>query len=193
MKKLIFFLSLFYSLIFVSSCSEQSGTSSQVELRFQYTKQEIYASNQYAIWIEDEQGKLVKTLQVCSFTTQGRSRNGEPLVRGYIKRPLSLPTWVRRAHPDDLSDEQLDAITVATPVENGVQTVVWDMTDSEGRRVKAGTYQLVMEATLFQECTVTYRGRFTDSDCGEILMERTITMDNAEREGMITEVSARIK
>ena len=193
MKKLTLILGAVVAAVVLSAASQKpKNTANEVRMDFMYTRQAIYASNQYAVWVENEKGKLVKSLQVTSFTTKGRARNAEPLIRGYIKRPLSLPTWVRRAHPDDLTDEQLDAFTVATPAADGPQQVLWDLTDSNGKRVAGGKYCLVLEATLFQECTVYYRAWFTTDDRGDLTVERTITQNNDEREGMITNVSAQI-
>lgn len=193
MKRITVLIVLLAATLLSATKPTTKNTATQVSISFNYTRQAIYASNQYAVWVENEKGKLVKSLQVTSFTTKGRARNAEPLIRGYIKRPLSLPTWVRRAHPDDLTDEQLDAFTVATPAADGPQQVLWDLTDSNGKRVAGGKYCLVLEATLFQECTVYYRAWFTTDDRGEISVERQITQNNEEREGMITNVSARIK
>ena len=193
MKKLTLILGAVVAAVVLSAASQKpKNTANEVRMDFMYTRQAIYASNQYAVWVENDKGKLVKTLQVTSFTTKGKARNAEPLIRGYIKRPLSLPTWVRRARPDDLDDAQLDAFTVATPAANGPQQVLWDLTDHSGKRVPAGKYCIVLEATLFQESTVYYRAWFTTDDRGNLTVERTITLANEEREAMITNVSARI-
>ena len=64
----------------------------KLEVSFDYERQAGPGSNQYAVWVEDVNGRVIKTLFVTSFTTKGRARGNEPLVRGYKKRPLCVPT-----------------------------------------------------------------------------------------------------
>ena len=66
-----------------------------LEVSFDYQSQAGPCSNQYAVWIEDEKGDVVKTLFVTSYTTKGRARGGEQPKRGYIVRPACVPTWVK--------------------------------------------------------------------------------------------------
>ena len=65
--------------------------------------------------IENEKGEVVKTLFVTSFTTKGRVRGNEQPMRGYVKRPNCVPTWVKTVKAESLSDQQLDGVTGATP------------------------------------------------------------------------------
>ena len=66
-----------------------------LEVSFDYQRQAGPGSNQYAVWIENEKGDVVKTLFVTSYTTKGRARGGEQPKRGYIVRPACVPTWVK--------------------------------------------------------------------------------------------------
>ncbi|MBP5318847.1 MAG: hypothetical protein J6Y77_05545, partial [Paludibacteraceae bacterium] len=79
MKKLTLILGAVVAAVVLSAASQKpKNTANEVRMNFMYTRQSIYASNQYAVWVENDKGKLVKTLQVTSFTTKGRARNAEP-------------------------------------------------------------------------------------------------------------------
>lgn len=107
MKKI--FLMIFAA--FVLAIPAIAQTAKSIELSFDYVKQSGPGSNQYAVWIENSKGEVVRTLFVTSFTTKGRARGNEELVRGYKKRPDCVPTWVKNAKADNLSDKQIDAFT----------------------------------------------------------------------------------
>ena len=65
----------------------KAAKANYLEVSFNYQRQQGPGSNQYAVWIENEKGEVVKTLFVTSFTTKGRVRGNEQPMRGYIKRP----------------------------------------------------------------------------------------------------------
>ncbi len=176
------------------SCASDSTEGKTVEITFDYVKKAGPGSNQYAVWIENENNEVVKTLFVTSFTTKGRIREGEPIKRGYTYRPTCVPTWVTNAKAADMSDTELDAFTGATPKESGLQTFTWDFTDAEGQKVAKGTYKVCVEATLKNEYRILYTGTFTTKDkAGEIPMTETINGYDEAYAGMITDVKATVK
>lgn len=105
------------------------------------------ASSQYAIWIEDEKGQLVRTLYATSFTAKG----------GYKYRKDALPLWVGKARLEQMTDTQVDAVTGATP-RNGQLTYVWDGKDNDGVQVPAGKYTFFIEGTLYWKSRVLFSG-----------------------------------
>jgi hypothetical protein len=117
----------------------------QVTVSFSYKRQSVSASNQIAVWIEDERGSIVKTLYVSRFTGKG----------GFSRRPDSLSTWVGKAKPR--SETKLDAFTGATP-KDGTLSFVWDCSNSSGVPVPAGTYRYVVEGTLYWKSSVLFIG-----------------------------------
>ena len=154
MKRFLFFLFLS---ILIMSCARQK--SSQVnlnaeerqieaaaELSFLYTHLSGMASNQFAVWIEDTQGKHIKTLYATRWTANG----------GWSRRSAAIPVWVKKSGLSDLSKAQIDAISGATP-KTGTLTYVWDGTDSLGSPVASGEYFLFLEGTLRWENQVLYR------------------------------------
>lgn len=163
-----------------------------MELSFQYDKKAGPGSNQYAVWIEDANGQVVKTLFVTSFTSKGRSRGGAKAARGYTFRPSCTPTWVKHVGADNLSDEQIDAFTGATPAKSGVQTFTWDFTDQNGKPVPQGTYRFFLEATYDGPSVVTYTGTVTSgAPAGDLPLETTDIEPSENRKDMITNVQAR--
>ncbi len=165
-----------------------------VEITFDYVKKQGPGSNQYAVWIENSAGEVVKTLFVTSFTTKGRVREGQPIKRGYTYRPTCVPTWVTHAKAADMSDAELDAFTGATPKESGKQTFIWDFTDASGNKVAKGDYKVCVEATLKNEYKLLYTGTLSTKDkAGEVKMQETVTGHDEAYAGMIKEVKTLIR
>ena len=173
-----------------ATATTQKKAATAVEVSFEYERQQGPGSNQYAVWIENEQGEVVRTLFVTSFTTKGRSRDGQPARRGYTYRPACVPTWVTHAKAAEMSDEAIDGVTGATP-QSGRQTFSWDMKDAQGRAVPSGTYKVYVEATMFNQSIVTYTGSFSTKDkAGAIKLSFSETERDEQHAGMIRDVQA---
>lgn len=151
-----------------------------VRITFDYSRMPTHASNQMAIWIEDGTGNLIKTVLVTDFTA-GR--------RGYRNRDMALSSWVEAADPDNRADDEIDAISSATP-SAGSLTYTWDMSDESGERVEDGRYTVKLEGTLFWESNVLYSA-VLDTAAEEDELEITEVRsdpDNPENEEMIQNV-----
>lgn len=165
-----------------------------LEVSFDYQRQAGPGSNQYAVWIENEKGDVVKTLFVTSYTTKGRTRPGEEPMRGYVKRPACVPTWVKVSKVAEQTDQQLDAFTGATPQADGTQTFIWDFTDQSGKAVPKGTYKVFVEATLFGDSDIIYSGTFSTKDkAGDIALTSALTKEDEAHKNMVTNVKAVLK
>ena len=168
--------------------------ASSVELSFNYEKQGGAGSNQWAVWIENSKGEVVRTLYVSSFTTKGRGSANGQRRRGYTFRPTCVPTWVKNAKAEEMTDEQIDAITGATPSASGKQTYTWDFKDAQGKTVPAGEYKICLEATLYFESIILYSGTFSTKDkAGEIALTSTLTQEDEQHKNMVTGVAAALK
>jgi len=189
MKIRIILLAVLAAVIAMPATAQRSKKASAAELSFNYQKQQGAGSNQWAVWIENSEGKVVRTLTVTSFTSKGRGGR-----RGYTFRPTCVPTWVKNAGADDMTDEQIDAVTGATPAQSGIQTYTWDFKDADGKEVPAGDYRICLEATLYFNSIVLYRGTFSTKDkTGEIKLTSTLTEEDEAHKNMITEVKAALK
>ena len=188
MKRFLSLVMVAATLFAATSCAQKSTS---VEVSFNYERQDGPGSNQYAIWVENAQGEVVRTLFVTSYTTKGRARGDEELVRGYIKRPNCVPSWVKTVNANDLIDEELDVFTGATPESNGTQTFTWDLKDQNGAVVPKGTYTINIEATLFFESVVMYQAKFsTDDEINKSLtFTETLTKEDEEHKNMISNVT----
>ena len=174
--------------------AQSKGNAKTLEVSFDYQKQPGPGSNQYAAWIENEKGDVVKTLFVTSYTTKGRVRGNEQPMRGYVKRPNCVPTWVKASKASEKTDQELDAVTGATPQAGGKQTFSWDFTDQQGKKVKDGKYCVKVEATLYQASTILYTGNFSTKDkAGNIPLTSTLTEPAENHKDMITAVQAVLK
>ena len=93
-----------------------------------------------------------------------------------------------------MSDEQIDAVTGATPSQSGVQTYTWDFKDADGKEVPAGDYKICFEATLYFNSILMYSGTFSTKDkAGEIALTSTLTEEDEAHKNMVTEVKAELK
>lgn len=181
-------LSLAFSAV---SCGKKA---SSLEVSFNYTKQQGPGSNQYAVWIENENNEVVKTLFVTHFSALGRARNGETPDRGYHYRPSCVHRWVQNVNADSLSDSQLDAFTGATPAQSGVQSFVWDFTDQSGAKVAPGNYTVWVEADLHDWTIKTFSCPVTvGAKPGVLEFSETYDQPDANYENMITDVKFELK
>lgn len=189
MCKLYSFILLCAASALMASCAPKPGS---LELTFQFNRQPGGGSNQYAVWIENDQEQVVKTLFVTEFTAKGRSRDDSKPARGYTFRTSCVPTWVQHVNAGALTDEQMDAFTGATPAESGVQTFTWDFTDQAGQPVAEGTYHFFLEATYNGASVVTYTGTVTyGAPAADLPVETSYIEKSDERIDMITDVKAR--
>ena len=190
MKKVLSLLFFCAVSALMASCAPKPG---ELEISFNYTKQAGPGSNQYAVWIENASGEVVKTLFVTEFTSKGRSRDGSKPARGYTYRTSCMPTWVKHIDAENVSDEQMDAFTGATPASSGVQTFTWDFTDQTGKAVPKGTYRFYVEATYNGPSVVTYTGTVSSGQkAGDLEVETSYIEESEDRKDMISEVRVRI-
>lgn len=146
--------------IFFSACKNdneqtemptpESGT---LTVTFDFGKQSGYASNQFAVWIEDADGKYIKTLYATHFTANG----------GYKNRPDSIPAWVEKSGLVSMTKNEVDAITSATP-KTGTLSYTWNLTDTNGNAVPPGEYSFFVEGSLRWKNHVLYVGVIGISD-----------------------------
>lgn len=177
--------------VMVLGIRHQAQKGKCLEVSFDYKRQAGPGSNQYAVWIENEKGDVVKTLFVTSYTTKGRTRPGEQPMRGYVKRPACVPVWVKSAKAEEQTDQQLDGFTGATPKVDGAQIFTWDFSDEAGKAVKKGTYKVLVEATLFGESDIIYSGTFSTRDkAHDIVLTPTLTKEDENHKDMVTNVKA---
>ena len=160
--------------------SEDAG---RIEISFTYQRGTTIASNQLAVWVEDADGAVVRTLLVTDFTA-GR--------RGYRSRTMSLPAWVAAASPESMTDEEMDTVSGATPAQ-GELVYVWDFTNQSGERVPEGVYTVHVEGTFYWESDVLYTAVIDTANPANgiaVEMERTAP-DTRENENMISDVTIR--
>jgi hypothetical protein len=137
--------------LLVLACTWVSALEPDGTVIIAYTLHRIpkMASNQLAVWIEDAEGRFVRTL----FATDFMARR-----RGFLKRPQVCPEWVRAADLGQLDPKAIDAVSGATQ-KPGPVTLVWDCTAADGRPVAPGPYLFKVEGNLFWEKRVLWTGR----------------------------------
>jgi hypothetical protein len=114
--------------------AEVAGEADGVTVAYTLKRTSKIASNQYAVWIEDENGRFVKTLFVTNYTGKRA---------GWKARPQALPTWQKAASVASLPQKQVDAVSGATQ-KNGKHAVTWDLRDGTGDLVPDGEYRYLV-------------------------------------------------
>lgn len=160
--------------------TSDSASKGTLTVSLNFTHGNTIASNQYAVWIEDNEGKFIRTLFVTRFTGEG----------GYKRRADSCPTWVSKAKPQDASDDEIDAVTGATP-SNGKHSYTWDGNDAKGNYVTKGTYKIFVEGTLYWSSRVLYQGSFNyGGQAQSFTLSPTFTSDDETNRNMLTNITA---
>ena len=135
------------------------------------------ASNQFAIWIEDEDGDYIATVFATRYTARG----------GYEQRPLSLPKWRETADWDQAEPGYVDAVSGATPL-SGWHIAVWDCRDEHGRPVAPGRYIYRMEGNIFWENMVIWTGEIEINESpDQSQAEPQYIPERAHRKGILLE------
>jgi len=124
--------------------------SGKFSISFLYEHQPGWASNQFAIWIEDMDGGYIQTLYATRWTANG----------GWQSRPDSIALWVEKSDIASKTNAQIDAIAGATPG-TGHVSYSWDLTDKNGNTVSPGEYKFFVEGTLRWKNYVLYSGVIT--------------------------------
>ena len=158
----------------------QTEAKGPLTLEYTFNKKEGKGTNQMAAWIEDKDGKLVRTLFATRYTTQ----------KGYKKQ--ALPQGVKKSGMAQLDKAKVDDLTKATPAAGQV-TAGWDGKDDNGKSVPDGTYKLVVEATLYQDSDALWTGTFQKGGKEQTLdMKESLTKEPEKKENkdLITGVKA---
>ena len=158
--------------------AQSAPGAGKVEVSFVYATQRGSASNQFAVWVEDPQGRYVKTLYATKFTASG----------GWEKRPASLFQWVKQSGLASMTQAQADAFSGATP-KAGTLRYVWDGTDHAGRAVPAGEYKMLVEATLRGDNRVVYAADVRLGETGTVSPQGRYSGDSTAERGMISRVT----
>jgi len=126
-----------------------SVATGKVTVSFTLARISGRASNQYAVWIENEAGRHVRTLFVTDYMAR---------KQGWKVRQQSLSTWVKVADVKNMLQKDIDAVSGATP-QPGNLSVVWDLKDATGKAVVEGVYLYRIEGSLLWENTVLWTGK----------------------------------
>ena len=139
MKKYILKKSFIAAFLLSALFLQAQGAPQGVKIDFEFKRQIGIASNQFAVWIEDFEGRHIKTLFVTAFTAG----------KGWGKRKESLSLWVKAFGRENASKEAADAVSRATPASGNI-SLVWDLKDEDG------SYKLCIEANIKWADTVLF-------------------------------------
>jgi len=172
---LMFFIAL--------NCYAQSPVpTGSVMISYTLSRLTRIASNQYAIWIEDEKGSFIRTLFATKFVAK---------KAGWKIRPQTVPTWIKAASVANLPQKEVDAISSATP-RSGSYKIDWDLRDSKGRLVAPGKYRYLVDGNISWEKKVLWSGTIAIGNLPQLSQATPIYSPNeSQLSGMlISAVSA---
>ena len=156
--------------------------TSRVEISFDYNRADRdYANNQFAVWIEDLDGNLVKTLFVTRFTA----------TKCWKSRKETLPTWKEKANISTLKKDVFDTISGATPKAQQL-VFTWKENSSDGSSIPSGEYRYFVECNYYWEDTVLYRGTIivgNNTDTSKAVTH--FSTENAKDYALIENVAAK--
>jgi hypothetical protein len=153
---------------------------------FDYAKQSGHASNQFAVWLQSEEGDYLTTLYATAYIAKG----------GWKKRS-GIPAWVEASGIKEMSADEIDAISSATP-KAGTLTYTYSdpLKDASGNIYEGDKFRVVVEGSLRWENRVLY-SCLIDKATGTVSEEDTqfVTKgtedgealgEGAEERGMLT-------
>jgi hypothetical protein len=166
-----------------AAAQSQAATAGKVTVNYTLTRIGGIASNQFAVWVEDEAGKYIRTIFVTNYMARRQ---------GWKTRQQSLVNWVKAVDVKNLPKEDVDALSSATP-QSGKLSVVWDLKDAAGKQAPAGIYIYRVEACLLWENNVLWTGKINVGNAAETSRAEAIYYpEAAEKLGktLISDVTA---
>lgn len=151
MNRKMTWLFLLASVMLLFSCVKDMTTPEQepvslglLKIKFKLNPaEEITPTFQTVIWLEDERSEFITSLLVSDWTAYG----------GY-KFENVCPTWNEKAGWKDVSDEQFDAVTRATP--NPFLGADSLTIDCEELGLNPGVYKCRVETHIKKEYNINY-------------------------------------
>ncbi|MDD4636892.1 MAG: DUF2271 domain-containing protein [Bacteroidales bacterium] len=130
--------------------AESADNTKQLTIQYNVTNFKARNGNQIAVWIEDESGKVVRSLYASRWTAKG----------GFKKDPVSLDEWAKKADWGNAKKEEVDAVSGATQ-KAGPVTLTWDGKDKNGESVANGKYLVRMQGNIKDDKMMFAQGEVT--------------------------------
>jgi hypothetical protein len=143
---------------FASAQGAAPPAAGAIEMSFLYLPpSQLEPTYHTAIWLEDERGRLVRTLYVSRELSATEYKVGE-----------ACPDWVKQSHWEKAARDVVDAVTGPTP-SVGSGALRFDL-GSLG--VSPGTYVFKFQVHITDDYNVLYRGQVsTKQAAGEVAIE----------------------
>ncbi len=135
-RSLLIFLA---GVFIISACSRGRNVTVSYQMKDVREKTPSY---QLSVWLEKPDGTFVKTMFVSEYLAYG----------GYLEYGV-CPLWSKKAHWDNVAQEEFDAVTGATPKPGNVKLKMRFSSD----KVPEGEYQLFIQVHLTGELNDTYK------------------------------------
>lgn len=165
-----------------TAAAQAQTAAGKVTISYTLTRINKIASNQFAVWVEDEAGRYIRTL----FATDFMARR-----QGWKIRQEICPIWIKAADVKNTPQQDIDAVSSPTP-QSGILSVVWNLKDAKGMPLSAGVYVYRIEGNLYWENTVVWTGKIRVGGARETsLATVSYSPEGADKQGtLISVVSA---
>jgi hypothetical protein len=146
-KSFILSLLLIFYLLTLFGCSRYKSpyAPGSLEIQFNFNKPagNMEPSYQIAIWLEDLNGLYIKSLLVSEYLSYG----------GYNDSTI-CPMWRKKADWDNVSDEEFNAVTQATP-DVSFNSIQINCKEFE---IVPGKYKYLVQAHIQERYNIAYTG-----------------------------------
>jgi len=134
-------------IVSLTPITASAANAGKLEVKFLYVEPgTVDPSYHTAIWLEDQDGKLVKTLFVSNELSTTQYKSGKV-----------CPDWVQQAGWEKAPKSQVDAVTGPTP-EVGAGTLTLDLAKLD---VPEGKYRFRFQVHIAEEYNVLFQGQLT--------------------------------
>lgn len=136
-------------LMFCTGCGLESTKVAEgfLEISYQFNQpQEFQPSFQTVIWLEDQDGKYLRSLLVSEY-----------LAFDAYDQPEICSTWSKVADWENVPEAEFDAITMPTP---DIGANVFKV-DCAKEKLTPGVYHYGIEVHIADDYNVMYRGKIT--------------------------------
>lgn len=146
------YLLLFTAIVSMLGCHSGGKNAAKgfLEISYRFKKASgVQPSYQTAIWLEDENGDLARTLFVSEYLSYG----------GFHDSTI-CPNWSRKANWDNIDESMFDAVTAATPStgENSLKV------DCQKENIAPGTYRCCVQVHIVENYNIMYCGTIKIGD-----------------------------
>lgn len=156
-------------------------TTPHITISFDFTRQHKPSGDQFALWVENDMGQIMKQLFVTKDATT---------LQG--KQDLNtLPLWAGKVR--NHTPQAVVEATAGTTPENGPVRYFWDLTNKKGQPVPDGTYTIYIAATQSASEQLNWRSTVTVKNGQASIVSQPTAIGKLPNNTMIADLAVTTK